>query len=121
MYTVLLVGHVLLAVTIIGLVLLQHGKGADMGAAFGSGASSTVFGSRGATSFLAKVTGFLAAGFFLTSLVLAMLTGREEGPGSVMQQQTPVQQEQAAPAPSAPPAPQQGEQGAPPAPPAGGQ
>ncbi|MEY3219945.1 MAG: hypothetical protein RIT27_1302 [Pseudomonadota bacterium] len=63
--------HVLAALGLIGLVLLQHGKGADAGAAFGSGASSTVFGSRGASSFLSRTTAILAATFFCTSLVLA--------------------------------------------------
>lgn len=63
--------HVLAALGLIGLVLLQHGKGADAGAAFGSGASSTVFGSRGASSFLSRATAVLATTFFCTSLVLA--------------------------------------------------
>lgn len=114
MYTVLLVAHVLIAVTIVGLVLLQHGKGADMGAAFGSGASSTVFGSRGATSFLAKATGLLAAGFFLTSLVLAMLTGRAEEPASVLDRLQGEGVEEVTP----PAAPEQAGEALPPAPPA---
>lgn len=75
MYTAILIAHLVICATLIGIVLLQHGKGADAGAAFGSGASATVFGARGATSFLGKVTGILAAGFFATSLVLAMLAG----------------------------------------------
>ena len=73
MQTIMLVIHVLIAISLIGLVLIQHGKGADMGAAFGSGASSTVFGSRGAGSFLTRVTAILAALFFVTNLGLAIL------------------------------------------------
>jgi preprotein translocase subunit SecG len=73
MQTILLVIHVLIALALIALVLLQHGKGADMGAAFGSGASSTVFGSRGAGSFMTRTTAVLAALFFATSLGLAFL------------------------------------------------
>jgi preprotein translocase subunit SecG len=71
METILVVVHVLLAVGLIGLVLIQHGKGADAGAAFGSGASATVFGSQGSASFLSRATGGLATLFFLTSLSLA--------------------------------------------------
>ena len=70
MYALLLSIHVLLAVVLITLVLLQHGKGADIGAAFGSGASQTVFGSQGASSFLMKLTASLGAAFFATSLLL---------------------------------------------------
>ena len=60
MYQLILIIHVLIAVAVIGLVLIQHGKGADIGAAFGSGASNTVFGSQGTGSFLFKLTGGLA-------------------------------------------------------------
>jgi preprotein translocase subunit SecG len=67
--------HVVVAAGIIGLVLIQHGKGADAGAAFGSGASATVFGSRGSASFLTRATAVLAAVFFVTSIVLAYLAG----------------------------------------------
>jgi preprotein translocase subunit SecG len=76
MQTILLVAHVLIALALISLVLLQHGKGADMGAAFGSGASSTVFGSQGAGSFMTRTTAVLAALFFVTSLSLAFLGTR---------------------------------------------
>ena len=82
MQTILTVVHLLLALGLIGLVLLQHGKGADAGAAFGSGASATVFGSRGSANFLSRATGILAAGFFVTSLALgyfAMQSGRDQG------------------------------------------
>jgi preprotein translocase subunit SecG len=66
----LLVAHLLVAAGICGFVLLQHGKGADMGAAFGSGASGTVFGAAGSANFLSRTTAALAAVFFLTSLGL---------------------------------------------------
>nr|VFJ90896.1 MAG: preprotein translocase subunit SecG [Candidatus Kentron sp. LFY] len=65
--------HVLAALAVIGLVLLQHGRGADAGAAFGSGASGTLFGSRGPATFLARITTILAATFFLTSIALAYI------------------------------------------------
>jgi preprotein translocase subunit SecG len=71
MQTLLVVVHLFVAVGLVGLVLIQHGKGADAGAAFGSGASSTVFGSRGSGSFLSRATAILAALFFITSLALA--------------------------------------------------
>lgn len=69
--TIILVLHVLAALAIIGLVLIQHGKGADMGSGFGSGASATVFGSGGAGNFLSKSTSAIAITFFLTSFGLA--------------------------------------------------
>ncbi|MGB0468650.1 MAG: preprotein translocase subunit SecG [Pontibacterium sp.] len=72
METLVLIIHVLLAAGIIGLVLLQQGKGAEAGASFGAGASQTVFGSSGNTSFLARATGALAVGLFVTSFLLAM-------------------------------------------------
>ena len=84
MQSLALVVHVLLAVGVIGLVLMQHGKGADAGAAFGSGASATVFGARGAASFLTRMTTALAVAFFLTSLLLFYLAAhRERGLQSV--------------------------------------
>jgi preprotein translocase subunit SecG len=96
METVLIVIHLLLSLGLIGLVLIQHGKGADAGAAFGSGASATVFGSRGSGSFLSRTTAALATLFFATSLALAyfaMNTARDAG---LMEQA--VQQEEAKPA-----------------------
>ena len=69
--TVLLILLVMDAVALAGLVLLQQGKGADVGAAFGSGSANTVFGSAGSTSFLTKATAWLAIGFFLISFGLA--------------------------------------------------
>jgi preprotein translocase subunit SecG len=70
METLLLVLHVVAALGIIGLVLLQHGKGADMGAAFGGGASGSVFGATGSANFLSRATAILATVFFLTSMAL---------------------------------------------------
>ena len=69
--TLVLVAHVLAALGIVGLVLLQQGRGADMGAGFGAGASSTVFGSGGAGNFLTKATTTIAIAFFLSSFTLA--------------------------------------------------
>ena len=71
MFTVLLVLQVLMGITIIGLVLLQQGKGADMGAAFGAGASGTVFGAAGGGSFFTRATAVIAALFFANSLLLS--------------------------------------------------
>jgi preprotein translocase subunit SecG len=71
--TVALIAHVLIAASIIGLVLLQKGKGADAGAGFGAGASGTVFGARGSANFLSRSTAVMAALFFMTSLGLAYL------------------------------------------------
>lgn len=102
--TIATVSHVFLAVTIIALVLLQRGKGADAGAAFGAGASGTVFGSRGTTSFLSRTTAILATLFFLTSLGLAYLAGQRTEPGSILERApmtAPAEQ-----APSAVPTPQ---------------
>ncbi|MEQ6918049.1 preprotein translocase subunit SecG [Halomonas aquatica] len=71
MQVAILMTHVAIAIALVVLILLQQGKGAEAGAAFGGGASQTVFGSRGSGSFLAKFTGLLAAAFFATSLALA--------------------------------------------------
>ena len=73
LYTVLMISEVLLSAGIITLVLMQHGKGADAGAAFGSGASGTVFGARGAGNFLTRTTAILATLFFLNCLALAYI------------------------------------------------
>jgi preprotein translocase subunit SecG len=86
MRTLLLLFHVGIAIGLIALVLLQHGKGAEAGAAFGSGASSTVFGSRGSASFLSRITAVLAAGFFLTSLSLTYFVAQTSAPVSVVDQ-----------------------------------
>jgi len=77
MYQIVLMFHVIVAIAIIGLVLIQHGKGADIGAAFGSGASNTVFGSQGTGGFLFKLTGGLAMTFFVTSLSLSYMVSTQ--------------------------------------------
>ena len=69
--SLVLIVHVIAAVAVVGLVLIQHGKGSDMGAGFGSGASGTVFGSGGAGNFLTRLTTWIAIAFFLTSFALA--------------------------------------------------
>ncbi|HEX4872015.1 MAG TPA: preprotein translocase subunit SecG [Nevskiaceae bacterium] len=84
MYTVLVVLQVFIGVALIGLVLIQHGKGADAGAAFGSGSSGTVFGARGAATFLTRTTAWLATFFFATSLALAYLVNERSAPASVV-------------------------------------
>ena len=109
---VLIISHVLVALGIIGLVLLQHGKGADMGSGFGGGASGSLFGATGSANFLSRATAALAAVFFLLSLTLAWVaTNRstDRGEGGVMdtvkqqqQQQSPALQ---VPQPAAKPQP----------------
>src|SRR5688500_13219178 len=85
LHTATIVLHVLLAAGIVGLVLLQRGRGADAGAGFGSGASGTVFGARGSASFLSRTTATLAVLFIVTSLSLAYMGGRrQETPSSVL-------------------------------------
>jgi len=100
MFTVLLVLQVLLGLTIIGLVLLQQGKGADMGAAFGAGASGSVFGARGGGSFFSRATAVLAAAFFANSVLLSsplVLQGRN--PQATVTTSVPAE-----PVPEVPPA-----------------
>ena len=104
-HMVILVIHVFLAVAIIGLVLLQRGKGADAGAGFGSGASGTVFGARGSATALSKATAVLATLFFVTSLALAFLGGRRvEQPKSLLERAGTTQQAPPAAEVPAPPA-----------------
>jgi preprotein translocase subunit SecG len=78
------VTHVLLAVVLIILVLLQHGKGADMGAAFGSGSAGSLFGASGSANFLSRTTSIAAAMFFVTSMSLTYLSANQTKDGSVM-------------------------------------
>lgn len=99
MFTTLIVFQVLTAVGLISIVLVQRGPGATMGAAFGAGASGTVFGSRGAGNFLTRTTSWLAVGFFGISLALAVIAtslnsgeGESALSGSVMEQQEQVQE-----------------------------
>lgn len=101
MQSFLIVIHILLAVTLIGLILLQHGRGADAGAAFGSGASATVFGARGSGSFLSRFTTILAIAFFANSLALAYLSAHmEEAPGLMDRIETEAASPEAAPEPA---------------------
>jgi preprotein translocase subunit SecG len=91
MQTILNVFHLFLAIGLVGLVLIQHGKGADAGAAFGSGASATVFGARGSGNFLSRATAILAALFFLTSMALAYFASQSGEPEGLMEGvETPV-------------------------------
>ncbi len=79
-----LVIHVLAALGVIGLVLLQHGKGADMGASFGSGASGSLFGVSGSANFMSRATAIFVLIFFSTSLTLAYMASHKDGGGSVV-------------------------------------
>lgn len=106
MQTILTVLQLFLSLGLIGLVLIQHGRGADAGAAFGSGASSTVFGSRGSGSFLSRSTAVLAALFFLTSMALAYYAAQGSKPAGLMDGVDPVEVQGALPA-EAPPVPVQ--------------
>lgn len=107
MSTIIVIIQVLSALTIIGLVLLQHGKGADMGAAFGSGASGSLFGATGSSNFLSKSTGIAAAIFFIATLGLAYLGGSRHAVvgGGVMDNLPAVTAKAAIPAGSPAPAP----------------
>lgn len=80
LYSILLVTELLLSIGLIVLILLQHGKGADAGAAFGSGASGTVFGAKGAGNFLSRATGILATLFFINCLGLAFVVSQSSKP-----------------------------------------
>jgi len=105
MTSILIVIHVLVAIAIVALVLVQHGRGADMGAAFGGG-SQTLFGARGSANFLSRVTALLAAIFFMTSISLAYIYGSTRAPSSITE--TPAAPAQpAAPAGDVPKAPVQ--------------
>jgi preprotein translocase subunit SecG len=109
--TLVLIVHVIAALGVIGLVLLQHGKGADVGAAFGGGASGSLFGATGSANFLSRTTAILAMVFFLSSLGLAYLANaKPRSGGSVLDQGAPPATEAPAPAaksekPQAPGAP----------------
>lgn len=117
MYTILVVIQVLVAISLVALVLLQHGKGADAGAAFGSGASGTVFGARGSANFLSTATAWLAAAFFGISLALAYFVNARSESASLVDglaapapivapAATPAIPAEATPAPAALPAEQ---------------
>src|SRR5512140_1575777 len=90
--TLVLAVQILTALGMIGLILLQHGKGADMGAAFGSGASGSLFGATGSANFLSRTTAVLAAVFFVCTLALAYFghSVRPAGVGSVLERTAPA-------------------------------
>ncbi len=96
MQTILVVFHLFLALGLVGLILIQHGKGADAGAAFGSGASATVFGAQGSASFLSRATAALAALFFITSMTLAYFSTQSRQPQGLMESMQTEQVETAA-------------------------
>jgi preprotein translocase subunit SecG len=102
LHNVVLIVHVLIAFMIVALVLIQRGKGAEAGAAFGAGASGTVFGARGSANFLSRSTAVLAMLFFGTSLGLAYLGAQRKPVESLLDADVPTE---AAPAPVAGPAP----------------
>ena len=102
--TIVLVAHVGIALLIIGLVLLQRGKGADAGTGFGAGASGTVFGARGSATFFSRMTGVLATLFFITSLGLAYLATQRTAPTSLLEGAAAPQTTAPAPATNVPPA-----------------
>jgi preprotein translocase subunit SecG len=103
MQIILTILQVVLSLALIGLVLIQHGRGADAGAAFGSGASATVFGARGSGSFLSRATAILALLFFLTSMALAYYAAQSGRPEGLMDRVAPPQDQ--APAVEVPAAP----------------
>jgi len=104
METLVLVIHVLAALVLVGLVLLQHGKGADVGAAFGSGSAGSVFGSAGSANFLSRATAILATVFFVTSMGLTFFSTRKTEHKGVMAT-PPATQEKSLPAQIPPTAP----------------
>jgi preprotein translocase subunit SecG len=105
METLILVLHVVAALTIIGLVLLQHGKGADMGAAFGGGASGSLFGATGSANFLSRITAVAATIFFVTSLGLTWYSSHNTEGKGVMATQPATSTPATAPDATQPPAP----------------
>jgi len=105
MQTLVLVIHILAAAGIVVLVLLQHGKGADMGAAFGSGSAGSLFGSAGAANFLSRTTAVLAAVFFLTSMGLTYFSIPSKSGGVTQQLEIPAVPQGAAPPAQKPAAP----------------
>lgn len=102
--TVVLIVHTFIAVLIIALVLLQRGKGADAGAAFGSGASGTVFGARGSASFFSRATAILATAFFATSLALAYMSSQEADTPDSLLEDAPAAEETTEQVPAGDPA-----------------
>jgi preprotein translocase subunit SecG len=110
MYSLIIILHIMIAIALIGLVLMNRGKGTYMGAAFGSGASQTLFGSQGSTPFIVKLIGGLAIIFFVTSLTLGYFTAQAAKNAAAVQ--LPVQQS----APAIPAVPDSNAPAVPPAP-----
>ncbi len=108
MFNIILTIHLLVALAIIGLVLIQHGKGADAGASFGGGSSQSVFGSRGAATFLSRLTAIMATVFFITSITLVYITGHQtrEYKSVIEKVQPPVKAGEEVPAVPAPKVPE---------------
>jgi preprotein translocase subunit SecG len=102
MYSLILIVNVLSGIGVIGLVLMQHGKGADMGAAFGSGSSGSLFGATGSSNFLSRATAVLAAVFFVSCLGLNYLAGKQPHGSSVVDS---IKAEQKSEIPASPAAP----------------
>lgn len=102
METAVWVIHLIAALSVIGLVLLQHGKGADMGAAFGSGTSGSLFGVSGASNLLSRTTAIMVAVFFCTSLGLTYFSGHRDHDSSVVRQTKVVPLPSAAKLPTLP-------------------
>jgi preprotein translocase subunit SecG len=101
MSLLLIIIHVFVCIALIMIVLLQTGKGADMGAAFGGGASQTLFGSTGASTFLSKATTAAAIIFMITSLSLAYMSSNKSGSSIMKNVETPIEQQAAPAAPEA--------------------
>ena len=96
MFEVLLVAYIVISIALIGFILIQQGKGADMGASFGSGSSGTVFGSSGAGNFLTKTTTVLATGFFILCLLLGGMSAKQnEATDEWAELDVPVEEQQA--------------------------
>ncbi|MEE8480650.1 MAG: preprotein translocase subunit SecG [Desulfobacterales bacterium] len=94
MLILLIVVHVIVCLALIMIVLLQTGKGADMGAAFGGGSSQTLFGSTGASTFLSKATTVAAVVFMMTALALAYLSTHKTGSSIMLDSNAPIEQQQ---------------------------
>ncbi len=110
-YTLLIVLQVVSAIAIIGLVLIQHGKGADMGASFGSGASGSLFGASGSASFFSRATAVCAVVFFVATLGLSIVASGKKASGGTVLDSLPAATQPAAPAaPASVPAESQGTQ-----------
>jgi preprotein translocase subunit SecG len=102
MSTFIIIIHVIVSLALIMIILLQTGKGADMGAAFGGGGSQTLFGSSGSSTFLGKLTTVVAVVFMLTSLVLAYMSGHRTPNSIIMDKKPPIEQKATPTAPAAP-------------------